>query len=298
MMQSLGSCFSGAVNGSTKFFLPGASSDLQLHSCFNFFLFFILYLVFYSYRFAHSIFPCSNIAAPFSAMVSGALEAENEAKDVPVTEPIPTEPPQGAKPATCGVCNTNPPKYKCPRCYMPYCSVVCNKKHRENHPPDPDPVALPAPAVVPASQAPTDTQSSTEHDPDNPFRLLEQSDKLKVLFLKYPSLPEQLRRIHEATLPPKPSPGSKPGIPESLMQGVSKKETWNHDMGIKNGKAALRRAKSADGEEGEGVREYYELVLHMMNEASDRERASQFVQQQLAQEDTKLIERLLAQEKR
>ena len=46
------------------------------------------------------------------------------------------------------------------------------------------------------------------------------------------------------------------------------------------------------------MREYYELVLHMMNEASDREKASQFVQQQLAQEDTKLIERLLAQEKR
>ncbi len=24
-----------------------------------------------------------------------------------------------AKAATCGVCNTEPPKYKCPRCYLP-----------------------------------------------------------------------------------------------------------------------------------------------------------------------------------
>jgi hypothetical protein len=83
-----------------------------------------------------------------------------------------------------------------------------------------------------------------------------------------------------------------------MMQGVQKKETWNHDLGIKNGKAALRRAKTADGEEGEGVREYYELVLHMMNETSDRDRASQLVQQQIAQEDTKLVERLLAQEQK
>lgn len=82
-----------------------------------------------------------------------------------------------------------------------------------------------------------------------------------------------------------------------MMQGIQKKETWNHDMGIKNGKAALRRAKSASGEEGEGVREYYELILHMMSE-SNKDTASQYVQQQLAQEDTKLIERLLAQEKR
>lgn len=82
------------------------------------------------------------------------------------------------------------------------------------------------------------------------------------------------------------------------MKGAPRKENWNHDMGIKNGKAALRRAKSARGEEGEGVREYYELILHVMNEASNRETASQFVQQQVAQEDNRLIERLLAQEKR
>ncbi|KAH8178157.1 zinc finger domain-containing protein [Sarocladium implicatum] len=138
----------------------------------------------------------------------------------------------------------------------------------------------------------------SDSDPNNPFHALEHSDKLKLLFAKYPGLPQQLGRIHEATLPPKPAPGAKPGIPESLMQGAPKKDNWNHDMGIRNGKAALRRAKSARGEEGEGVREYYELVMHMMNEASNRDVASQFVQQRVAQEDNKLIERLLAQEKR
>mmetsp|Transcript_7972 Transcript_7972/g.13823 ORF Transcript_7972/g.13823 Transcript_7972/m.13823 type:complete len:135 (-) Transcript_7972:255-659(-) len=32
---------------------------------------------------------------------------------------------------TCGVCAVNPPKYKCPMCREPYCSVVCFRKHKE-----------------------------------------------------------------------------------------------------------------------------------------------------------------------
>lgn len=30
----------------------------------------------------------------------------------------------------CSVCRTNPPRYKCPRCNIPYCSVPCNRRHR------------------------------------------------------------------------------------------------------------------------------------------------------------------------
>ncbi|CAK7566716.1 MAG: Box C/D snoRNA accumulation [Sporothrix epigloea] len=30
----------------------------------------------------------------------------------------------------CSVCRTNPPRYKCPRCSLPYCSVPCNRRHR------------------------------------------------------------------------------------------------------------------------------------------------------------------------
>ncbi|ERS95562.1 hypothetical protein HMPREF1624_08078 [Sporothrix schenckii ATCC 58251] len=30
----------------------------------------------------------------------------------------------------CSVCRTNPPRYKCPRCNLPYCSVPCNRRHR------------------------------------------------------------------------------------------------------------------------------------------------------------------------
>jgi hypothetical protein len=31
----------------------------------------------------------------------------------------------------CGVCETNPSKYKCPSCRLSYCSVACYKKHKE-----------------------------------------------------------------------------------------------------------------------------------------------------------------------
>ncbi|KAK6203460.1 protein required for growth at high temperature [Scheffersomyces amazonensis] len=36
---------------------------------------------------------------------------------------------------TCGVCNINPAKYKCPQCSIPYCSLICFKSesHQSNH---------------------------------------------------------------------------------------------------------------------------------------------------------------------
>ncbi|KAI4349300.1 hypothetical protein L6164_009905 [Bauhinia variegata] len=34
-------------------------------------------------------------------------------------------------PRECQVCNEAQSKYKCPSCYVPYCSLVCFKKHKE-----------------------------------------------------------------------------------------------------------------------------------------------------------------------
>ncbi|KAH7273805.1 hypothetical protein MRS44_001316 [Fusarium solani] len=196
------------------------------------------------------------------------------------------------KPSLCGVCNVNPPKYKCPRCYLPYCSVACNKTHRENHPPDPEPA--PKPEQPQPQQQPSEPRQP--FDPSNPFRALESSDKLRQLFQKYPHLPDQLLQIHAATLPPRET---KSAIPASLLKGLPpKKETWNHDIGIQNGKEALRKARRADGEEGDAIREYSELILHLMNTDNAEADVGDILRQQLAQEDSKLIERLMAQEKR
>ncbi|KAG6042245.1 hypothetical protein E4U41_002588 [Claviceps citrina] len=81
------------------------------------------------------------------------------------------------------------------------------------------------------------------------------------------------------------------------MQGVARKENWNHDIGIKNGKEALRRARKLEGEAGDAIREYSELVLHLINAEDQNSQATTLLQQQVAHEDSKLIERLMAQER-
>ncbi|KAG5985482.1 hypothetical protein E4U43_006061, partial [Claviceps pusilla] len=164
-----------------------------------------------------------------------------------------------------------------------------------NHPPDepkPQPPVTKPDELITSNNGPSDSQP---YDPWNPFRALDTSDKLQHLFRKYPSLPEQLLVIYAAMQPPQEAPDKR--IPASLMQGVSKKENWNHDIGIKNGKEALRKARKAEGEAGEAIREYSELVLHLMNTQDEKGQAATVLQQKMAEEDSKLIERLMAQER-
>lgn len=120
--------------------------------------------------------------------------------------------------------------------------------------------------------------------------------QLQRLFQKYPHLPDQLLQIHAATLPPATSDSQNPGIPSSLLRGLPKKETWNRDIGMQNGKDALRKAKRAEGEEGDAVREYSELILHLMNTQDSDTDVTNLLRQQLAEEDTKLIEQLMVEE--
>ncbi|OAA60631.1 Zinc finger, HIT-type [Cordyceps fumosorosea ARSEF 2679] len=194
----------------------------------------------------------------------------------------------------CGVCEKAAPKYKCPRCFLPYCSVACNKVHRENHPPDPEP--KPEPPQAPAPEAPPPTTATSASDKSNPFRVLDlASEQLQLLFTRYPNLPQQLVDIHAAMQPPSESADHN-GIPASLLKGLpGKKERWNHDVGIKKGKEALRKARKADGALGEGVKEYCELIMHLMNgQAGDD--ASVLLQKQAATQDAELIERLMNEE--
>ncbi|KAL7809870.1 hypothetical protein V8C44DRAFT_350375 [Trichoderma aethiopicum] len=211
---------------------------------------------------------------------------------------------QKANANLCGVCGSNPGKYKCSRCRLPYCSVPCSKAHQQNHPPD-APKEEPKPTSQSSSEPPaasTNAPPQADIDPTNPFSVLATSDKLQLLFKKYPNLPNLLLEIHAATQPPSDGPDAAArAIPASLREGLpvnTGRNAWNHDIGIKNGKAALRRARKADGEDGEAIREYTELIVHIMNETEDKNSATAYVQRQLAEQDTALIERLLAEERR
>lgn len=97
--------------------------------------------------------------------------------------------------------------------------------------------------------------------------------------------------------PPQETPQNN-GIPASLLKGLpNKKDNWNHDVGIKNGKEALRKARRADGSDGEAVREYCELIAYLMSGQGGPD-ATGLLQRQAAMQDTELIERLMAEEKR
>jgi len=81
------------------------------------------------------------------------------------------------------------------------------------------------------------------------------------------------------------------------QNGGKKKRSkpWNQDEGIQNGLRALYTARGADGEDGEGVREYGKLVLQIL--AKDKSvDAAVLVQKELEEESARFVALLLQAE--
>lgn len=177
------------------------------------------------------------------------------------------------------------------------CSVDCFRTHKVNHPPDP-----PKPSLPPKPAAPE--VKKTRKRNAHPFAVLDDAPELGQLFKKYPTLPSKLTRIHAATLPPKdelPQQPGRGGLPWTLAQAPgyqqSKKPKWTHDTGLRRGKEALRKARTDPGEDGDAVREYCELILHLLSkEDSAKVDITDLVRREVTQEDIKLIEELMAAE--
>ncbi|KAJ4424463.1 hypothetical protein N0V82_000787 [Gnomoniopsis sp. IMI 355080] len=229
------------------------------------------------------------VAIPFTSL-------ESEGGEVTTVEADEEAPPTKPQPKLCGICENTEGKYKCPRpgCQMPYCSVVCFRTHKENHPPDP---ILPP---KPVAKEITNNQNKSRKR-EHPFSVLDNSPELDRLFKKYPSLPSKLTHIHKATLPPKDEqPPSRGGLPWNLNQAPgyqSNKPRWSHDTGLKRGKEALRKARTDPGEDGDAVREYCELVLYLLSKKEDADiDVTDLVRQQVTQQDVKLIENLVQAE--
>jgi zinc finger HIT domain-containing protein 3 len=179
---------------------------------------------------------------------------------------------------------------------LPSCSVACNKIHKENHPPDPEPST---PAEANASN--TNAADAQATGPKNPFGFLDDSQHLRYLFKRYPNLPRQLLAIVAETDPPAEAQHST--IKEALLAKAAaasqpKKEQWNHDVGIRKGKEALRKARKADGDLGEGIREYTELIAHLTSEDARNREADELLRQEAKQRDAELIRKLIEEEKR
>ncbi|KAK0674728.1 hypothetical protein QBC41DRAFT_342166 [Cercophora samala] len=250
------------------------------------------------------------------AVPTASPQPSPSANTQPPTEPSPAtlgaeeedddDPPPPPKPAPklCGVCNTQPGKYKCPRpgCAMPYCSIPCHKSHKENHPPDPPP---PPP---PTSQPPSQT-NTTPSQPNDPYKiLLDHAHVFQGLIKKYPSLPSALDAIQSQTLPPPPS------TTPSFLQGNNtrkrKEPPWSKDVGLRKGANALKKARTDPSDTGDGVREFCDAVLYLLSLDGDKdgpgkdkggprplaERAVKEVGEEVRREERRVLEGLLREE--
>lgn len=163
--------------------------------------------------------------------------------------------------------------------------MACSRTHRDNHPPD---------APLPAKPAPEQTSSdeSTRKVKAHPFSVLDDSPELQHLFKRYPNLPTRLGMIHAATLPPRAADDERG---HQQTPAFRRRQNWTHDVGLRRGKEALRKARTDPGDDGEAVREYCELVLHLLARAKEAD-VTAMVRQEANEEDIKLIERLMQSE--
>ncbi|KAK4212862.1 protein HIT1 [Rhypophila decipiens] len=208
-------------------------------------------------------------------------------------EEAPAAQPPKPEPKRCGICDKEPGKYKCPRCPLAYCSVACNKIHKENHPPPPPPDEQPTSTAQPADSNSTTSQRSQSNN--DPYEvLLRHRVEFDRLMGRYPGLERILFNIQKSTLPPPDDP--------SANGGPQQREIWSGEVGLRRGVAALKKARTNPGILGDGVREFCELVMYLLNNPSLRggdggPNATSLVRQEVVADQTKVIQTLLEVEK-
>ncbi|KUJ18235.1 uncharacterized protein LY89DRAFT_732919 [Mollisia scopiformis] len=239
--------------------------------------------------------PKSSDEAATSKPQETIAAAEQPAPAMPASQPEQSSTEVNLPPTKklCGVCNENEGKYKCSRCYLPYCSIPCSKNHTLNHPPSP-PKSSPSPSPQPASLPHPTTNGrpgTTTAPTKTPFAALDTSPDLRLLFTHYPKLPTLLTRIHTTTLPPLSSYTSS-GLPTTSNQ----KQTWTSDRGLQRGVEALKKARNEDGVDGESVREYGRVVLRILREEEEGGggvTAEELVQREVREGEVGIVEMLL-----
>jgi zinc finger HIT domain-containing protein 3 len=132
--------------------------------------------------------------------------------------------------------------------------------------------------------------------PSHPFSVLDNAPELAQLFAKYPTLRQRLNEIHKRTLPP-PGGGLLPARSGARRGLGGAAEAWSPDIGLRRAQKALRRARGAPGRDGEGVREYCDLVLHLLARRADKEAAHAVVRREVQRDETDLVRRLLDRER-
>ncbi|KAK0652185.1 hypothetical protein B0T16DRAFT_454576 [Cercophora newfieldiana] len=232
--------------------------------------------------------PPDNITDTISQSSASTLKEEDE-----------DAPPMRRDPKLCGICEKEVGKYKCPQCFMPYCSIACNRTHKESHPPPAETSQKPSQQSVPPAQKKEDPYAI----------LLDNEFEFKRLFKKYPFLPDELSKILQNTLPPDSSTDgatNRSGFPTSFKQPYGKKQhAWSRMDGLLQGVAALRQARTDPTEIGDGIRECCDLILYLLSSQKSQTHGgpravikdlTEVVREEVVAEETEIIARLNQEE--
>ena len=133
-----------------------------------------------------------------------------------------------------------------------------------------------------------------------PFAALDDSLELfQELFKQYPRLPQQLLEIESASQRPiteEEAVAQLDLITQYTFEkgkGAVKNRPWDQNRGNDSGVQALRNARRVYGKDGEGVRQYGELVLQLLNRANAVDEAVDSIEQERRDEDARVINELL-----
>jgi len=108
----------------------------------------------------------------------------------------------------------------------------------------------------------------------------------------YPHLPSQLEAIDAATL----RPDDEQDFDRRASSRGGNAALWNSDRGLQKGVAALSQARNTSGKEGEAVREFSKLIIQILSGENGHE-AAEIIQKELAEENARIIEQLLNNER-
>jgi hypothetical protein len=176
------------------------------------------------------------------------------------------------------------------------CSLACSVAHKDTHPvvelEAPQPPSAPA-VETPSKGVPRAGTLAGSHV-KSPFACLDTSEDLRALFKLYPGLAAHLEQIHTAMQPPSPAAAAQNRFSSNSHRGYGGrgKGPWTAERGLENGQKALDVARNAFGKDGEGVREYCELVLDLISRGEGLDAAS-LIQKQLEEENAQIIKQLL-----
>ncbi|KAF8420039.1 hypothetical protein EV426DRAFT_700667 [Tirmania nivea] len=190
----------------------------------------------------------------------------------------------------CQLCNVTESRYKCPTCFIPYCSLACYKPHKTVHEAKPPPAPSEPPtsttteltstAAPPPPEPPIPPPSATTASTPTPSRytsLLAHPTLLSQL-RSTPSLHSLLYQIYLTTLEPPsptpPKPTTTPSNPYKITKHIRNKPIWTPAAGVAKGVKRLTKIREkvlAKGGNGGPLEEFVGMVVECIGEGGEGE---------------------------